>query len=586
MIHPRRFTWEDEHRHPLRALTLVIIAAWFVFGLTLIPRFGLHYDEVLFVNAATNGFTGSSGAEDLFVARRVFGVPVLLMDYIGALKSWVFMPIFAAVHPSVWSIRIPALALGGYGIWVSSKAIKGPFAIYLQPLLAAILATSVTPTLLLTFDFGPVGIAFALQALLIVILVRTVQIPSEERLPLFLLGLSLGLVGIFNKLDFLIFALPCLLVLAIVSHKAVRRFSSRRPIFVSALFVGLLTAAILISSYMLIPARGAAGGTPLPNLNRLLTSASQLWDFSTGRGFSQFNSYRPDQGPWLLPLFAAALLPTAWSGLASIRRLLRGRHVPRSVDPLDAAGLLILVLIGTLIIFALTEGARRPWHAMAIWPLLPISSCLAIQSALISRRRSLADARPRQGVSFLLTVALVGSLVTMYSGAQSLVLYQVASSKEDISLFWSDAPEQVASRLANFAAAHTGEVVAYTTGWGIGTQIKVYLSQQDNVTLIDSWPWFSSDGLETISSKLEWTRANWIPPTKSPPQVVLLEILPGTSANLSEQPESARFKASEAAAKIRLWCGSSKQPRAVLSGVAIWDLPCLGRQPNPEVHDL
>src|SRR4026208_2615827 len=49
---------------------------------------GLDYEEVLFGNAATGGENSS------FIYRRLFGVPVLLMNYIGALKAYLFAPIF------------------------------------------------------------------------------------------------------------------------------------------------------------------------------------------------------------------------------------------------------------------------------------------------------------------------------------------------------------------------------------------------------------------------------------------------------------------------------------------------------------
>jgi hypothetical protein len=49
---------------------------------------GLYCDEVLFVNAATRGTSHS------FVSRRIFGVPVMLMSYIGALKAYLYFPIF------------------------------------------------------------------------------------------------------------------------------------------------------------------------------------------------------------------------------------------------------------------------------------------------------------------------------------------------------------------------------------------------------------------------------------------------------------------------------------------------------------
>src|SRR4026208_227145 len=66
---------------------------------------GLQYDEALFINGALGGIT------DSFVHRRVFGIPFMLMPYIGALKAYLFAPIFALLGVSMETIRVPAVVL-------------------------------------------------------------------------------------------------------------------------------------------------------------------------------------------------------------------------------------------------------------------------------------------------------------------------------------------------------------------------------------------------------------------------------------------------------------------------------------------
>jgi hypothetical protein len=49
---------------------------------------GLYYDEVAFVNAA-------QGAPDnTFIYRKLGSVPVLIFPYMGALKAWIYAPVF------------------------------------------------------------------------------------------------------------------------------------------------------------------------------------------------------------------------------------------------------------------------------------------------------------------------------------------------------------------------------------------------------------------------------------------------------------------------------------------------------------
>ena len=66
---------------------------------------GLYYDEVLFVNAATGAVT------DSFIARRIGGAPVMLMPYIGALKAYLYFPIFKIFGVSPATIRFPVICI-------------------------------------------------------------------------------------------------------------------------------------------------------------------------------------------------------------------------------------------------------------------------------------------------------------------------------------------------------------------------------------------------------------------------------------------------------------------------------------------
>ena len=43
-------------------------------------------------------------------------VPLMVMTYLGALKTWVFAAIFLFFKPSIWSIRIPQAVVGSITI--------------------------------------------------------------------------------------------------------------------------------------------------------------------------------------------------------------------------------------------------------------------------------------------------------------------------------------------------------------------------------------------------------------------------------------------------------------------------------------
>src|SRR5215469_10385272 len=67
----------------------IAAACLFVLLATYRIRFpGLYYDEVIFVNAA------QGGPSDNFVIN-LGSVPLFVMPYLGALKAWLYAPIFS-----------------------------------------------------------------------------------------------------------------------------------------------------------------------------------------------------------------------------------------------------------------------------------------------------------------------------------------------------------------------------------------------------------------------------------------------------------------------------------------------------------
>src|SRR5262245_33799423 len=74
-----------------------------------INRPGLQYDEVLFSS-------GALGLDENFVELRwsVAGhqFPLMLMPFIGAIKAYMYKPIFLLFSPSAATVRLPVIIIG------------------------------------------------------------------------------------------------------------------------------------------------------------------------------------------------------------------------------------------------------------------------------------------------------------------------------------------------------------------------------------------------------------------------------------------------------------------------------------------
>jgi hypothetical protein len=219
----------------------VLIVAFLSVGLIVLPYPGIQNDEALF-------------ADSLYVPRgmpsniTVFGHPVamMLMSYLGTLKSLIYMAIFSVLSPSVWSLRIPVLLMGALTIW--------GFYLLLVRVLdrragfvgCALLSTDATYLYTTCFDWGPVVLQHALSVGGILLLVRFHQTSRRWALGagFFLFGLALWDKAIFGwTLIGLLLALLC------AYPGALRRAFSPANLLIAALAFGAGAFPLLRFNY-------------------------------------------------------------------------------------------------------------------------------------------------------------------------------------------------------------------------------------------------------------------------------------------------------------------------------------------------
>lgn len=163
-------------------------AGYFVFaGALLIPYPGIEGDEALFAGGIYSPDRMAAGVE-------LFGRPVclMIMSYIGALKAWLYAPLFWLWPPSVWSLRLPMVIAGAVAI-VLLAAMLGRVAGRRAAVVGAVLLAA-DPMFLLTatLDWGPVALQQLLLAAALLFLVQ-----RRSTLGAIALGLALWNKAIF-----------------------------------------------------------------------------------------------------------------------------------------------------------------------------------------------------------------------------------------------------------------------------------------------------------------------------------------------------------------------------------------------------
>jgi hypothetical protein len=147
-------------KHPIRAcgVAAVFCFLFFLAGQAFIPLLGIQNDEAIF--AAPIYQKGSA----LYYYRLGHShIPLMLMSYLGTLKTLIYRPLFAVFGTNVWTLREPAVVAGSLSLWLFFIFLRRSMGIRAAVIGCGLLAADSLYLLTTCYDWGPV----ALQHLLL-----------------------------------------------------------------------------------------------------------------------------------------------------------------------------------------------------------------------------------------------------------------------------------------------------------------------------------------------------------------------------------------------------------------------------------
>jgi hypothetical protein len=141
------------------------VPRWFHISLALIATFllaaqlgllaypGLQQDEVVF---AMPFLPGNTTLYSWHLGN--LRIPVMLVDYLGSLKSLLYWPIFHFWPPNIWSIRLPVCALSAGTLLLFGNLVRRVAGQDIAVLACLILASDSSFLFCNVFDWGPVSL--------------------------------------------------------------------------------------------------------------------------------------------------------------------------------------------------------------------------------------------------------------------------------------------------------------------------------------------------------------------------------------------------------------------------------------------
>ncbi len=156
------------HFRAIRAFSVPLAASvlFIVLGSIFIPCAGVQNDEALFAAPLYE-----VNSKDFCFTAFHRQIPIMVMSYVGTLKTLLYAPILAIFGSSVWTVRLPMVLLGSVTIFIFYHLAKrsAPRTAWLA---AFLLATDPSFLLTNTFDWGPVALELFLLVTACLFLVR------------------------------------------------------------------------------------------------------------------------------------------------------------------------------------------------------------------------------------------------------------------------------------------------------------------------------------------------------------------------------------------------------------------------------
>ncbi len=445
------------------AYSALNVAVFLLAGLLLLPLTGFQTDEVMFVYDLWHPDSALSriGVHHHFL-------PSMMMPYLGALKSWIYLPILGALGYSRYAVRLPMLLLAAVTILLTGRLLQRLQGKTAATVAVVLLSTDVVFLVTSVFDWGPVVVQNFLLVTGLLAILKWYDGKRDQYA--FLAGLAFGL-AFWNKALF-IWNFAGLLVAVLIMGLPLLVRAWRWPA------AGLFVVALLIGASPLLKYNLQSRGGTLKSTDHLTTSGvgDKAWYFALSlNGETAANvdlqNTNPDRvmhplshaAGWLSSRFSNP--PSSWRFPAGVLVLVLGLITANGTQRRWIAFFLISGFVGWLQSALTPDAGRSIHHTVLFW--LNWYASVALAFGCLAAWRSAAAKRVVAGGVALLAL---GGAMTMFADYGALLLHSATTP-------WTDADAALAAKLSALGARQV-----LTADWGIADVLALRSRDQISVT--------------------------------------------------------------------------------------------------------
>jgi 4-amino-4-deoxy-L-arabinose transferase-like glycosyltransferase len=424
------------------AVPVLIVLSYVLIASYMLRSPGVQYDEALYVNGALGGVDQTT-----FITKTFHGIPVLLMPYIGALKAYLYYPVFALFGVNPISMRLPQILITAGSLFLLYRLLIGQVGRRFSILILALTAFDASFIIFTRLDNGPVVLDLFLKLLGLYCLLRFF---NDRRLVWLVAFWASLLAGVFNKLNFIWYVNAFVGASILLYGQRYWRAASRDQ-RLKTLVVSVVGYVLAVSYYLYITIAYHLGGSlGFVGWKLLYDNFSTLVDGSWFYNYAlSSNSLGTRSVFWAIILIITSGAVLAWTH----------RHEPKKNSLLFLRfyafiGLFFILLLGQIV---MTLKATAGWHYFSLYPFVGI---LVVLSLKIVAHHTVVACKELQSAAILLVAAAFCSYQLFIYGS-----YARAYDRAPFNTIWSSAIYQ----LSDFAKSQRAPFVSLD--WGTQTQL-------------------------------------------------------------------------------------------------------------------